>query len=158
MNVDEQFMALALDQAALARDHGEVPVGAVLVDSKGAVVAKGYNQPISACDPSGHAEIVVLREAGRVCGNYRFPDMTLYVTIEPCMMCVGALIHARIARVVIGAREPRSGALLSHPYNASHDCWNHSLEVEEGILENECGTIMKQFFAARRQNKKSKTV
>jgi len=142
-------MRLALEQAELAASEGEVPVGAVLVRD-GELLASGYNQPIAGHDPTAHAEIVTLRSAAKTEANYRLPGTTLYVTIEPCTMCVGALIHARVATVVFGAREPRAGALVSQQNLASQSHYNHSLHCIEGILAEECAALMQSFFKARR--------
>jgi tRNA(adenine34) deaminase len=143
------YMRLALAQAARACEAGEVPVGAVLV-MNGEVVATGYNQPIAAHDPTAHAEIVALREAARRVGNYRLTGATLYVTVEPCLMCVGAMVHARVETVVYGAPEPRAGALGSSL--AAHEApgLNHRLQVAAGVLESECREVMQQFFKGRR--------
>lgn len=144
-NIDEHWMQLALEQAQLAADSGEVPVGAVLVKD-GELIASGFNQPISSCDPSAHAEIVVLRAAAKHLSNYRLPGTTLYVTIEPCTMCVGALIHARVERLVFGAPEPRAGAvrLLDGAQ------FNHRIYIEGGVLAEQCADIMQQFFRQKR--------
>ncbi len=146
---DQRWMQLALQQAELAAARGEVPVGALLV-REGEVIGCGHNQPISACDPTAHAEIVALRGAARRVGNYRLPGATLYVTIEPCSMCVGALMHARIARLVYGAIEPRAGAVESALALASAAHFNHRIECVGGVLATECGEVMKQFFRSRR--------
>ena len=133
------------DQAAAA---GEVPVGAILVNGQ-KLIGQGFNQPCLSHDPSAHAEIIALRDAALKSANYRLPDTTLYVTIEPCTMCFGALIHARIQRLVIGALEPKSGAVVSHSLVTSE--WlNHRIEVTSGVLKEECGERMKNFFASRR--------
>ena len=142
-------MAAALEQARLALAAGEVPVGAVLVID-GDVVARGYNQPIGTVDPTAHAEIVTLREAARVVGNYRLTDSTLYVTVEPCLMCVGALVHARVADVVFGAAEPRAGALVSATRALDTPGLNHRFGVTGGILDEECRELIQAFFRERR--------
>lgn len=147
---DERFMQRALMLAAAAAEAGEVPVGAVLVRD-GLVVGEGRNQPISSCDPTAHAEIVALRSAAAACGNYRLPGTTLYVTIEPCTMCVGALIHARVARVVFGAAEPKAGALVSNLQLAEAPHWNHHLEVVGGLCAHEATDLMQSFFRRRRR-------
>jgi tRNA(adenine34) deaminase len=146
---DEHWMrqALALAQQAAAR--GEVPVGALLVRD-GEVIGEGHNQPISGCDPTAHAEIVALRDAARRVGNYRLPDSTLYVTIEPCSMCVGAMMHARVARLVYGATEPRAGAVESALALASAAHFNHRMESVGGVLAEECGALIREFFRNRR--------
>jgi tRNA(adenine34) deaminase len=146
---DERFMRAALEEAHLAGDRGEVPVGAVVVLDD-AIVGRGYNQPISACDPTAHAEIVAVREAGRRVGNYRLTGATVYVTIEPCQMCVGALVHARIARLVYGAPEPKAGAIESAMRAHEHQALNHRLEALGGVLEDECRAVMQGFFQKRR--------
>jgi tRNA(adenine34) deaminase len=146
---DERFMRAALEEAHLAGDRGEVPVGAVVVLDD-AIVGRGYNQPISACDPTAHAEIVALREAGRRVGNYRLTGATVYVTIEPCQMCVGAMVHARIARLVYGAPEPKAGAIESAMRAHEHAALNHRLEALGGVLEDECRAVMQGFFQKRR--------
>jgi tRNA(adenine34) deaminase len=142
-------MAAALEQAALARDAGEVPVGAV-VAVDGEIVGRGFNQPIGASDPTAHAEIVALRDAARRLGNYRLTGAVLCVTIEPCLMCVGALVHARIGTLVYGAAEPRSGALVSTVRAAELAGHNHRVEVVGGIREEECRELMQHFFRERR--------
>lgn len=142
-------MQLALDQARLGAQAGEVPVGAVLVKD-GELIAAGFNQPIRSCDPTAHAEIVALRAAAKALGNYRLPDTTLYVTIEPCAMCAGALVHARVGRLVFGAPEPRAGAVVSSLQLLAGEQLNHRIEVESGVLGDECGAIMKSFFRDRR--------
>ena len=147
--MEEAFMRVALEQAREARQRGEVPVGAVVV-SNGIVVGEGYNQPITTNDPTAHAEIVAMRAAASYLGNYRLSGADLYVTIEPCQMCVGAMIHARIARVIYGAREPKAGALESAMRAHEHPSLNHRLVTVSGVLEDECRTMMQEFFEARR--------
>lgn len=142
-------MRLALAQAALARDAGEVPVGAVVVID-GAVAAAGYNQPISSSDPTAHAEIVAMRAAAAAAGNYRLTGATVYVTVEPCLMCVGAMVHARIATVVYGAAEPRSGAIASMTSAHEFAGLNHRLSAIGGVLEDDCRAVIQEFFKARR--------
>jgi tRNA(adenine34) deaminase len=144
------FMTAALEQARLARDAGEVPIGAALVVN-GEIVARGFNQPIAAVDPTAHAEVQVLREAARVLGNYRLTGATLYVTVEPCLMCVGALVHARVAEVVFGAAEPKSGALVSTVRAHELPGLNHRFVVTAGVLEAECRELMQAFFRERRK-------
>lgn len=144
------WMAAALAEAARARDAGEVPIGAVLViDDR--IVGRGFNQPISTGDPTAHAEIVAIREASRALGNYRLTGATLCVTIEPCLMCVGACVHARIGTVVFGATEPRTGALVSTVRAAELPGHNHRVEVVGGVREDECRAMMQAFFRERRQ-------
>ncbi len=142
-------MRAALDEAAKAAAAGEVPVGAVLV-CDGAIVARGWNRPISTCDPTAHAEIVALREAAAALGNYRLPGCELYVTLEPCAMCVGALVHARVSRVVYGARDPKTGACGSIVDLPAIAHWNHHGVFSGGVLADECGAALRQFFADRR--------
>jgi tRNA(adenine34) deaminase len=149
VNPDERFMRAALEQALEAGGRGEVPVGAVVVLDD-AIVGAGFNQPIGASDPTAHAEIVALREAARRMGNYRLPRAALYVTIEPCQMCVGAMIHARIARVVYGAREPRAGAIESAMRAHEHPALNHRMIATGGVLEEECRAVIQRFFRERR--------
>lgn len=147
--MDEALMRVALEQARQARQRGEVPVGAVVV-LNGLVVGDGYNQPISTNDPTAHAEIVAMRAAASYLGNYRLSGADLYVTIEPCQMCVGAMIHARIARVIYGAREPKAGAIESAMRAHEHPSLNHRMQAIGGVLEDECREVMQEFFEARR--------
>ena len=142
-------MRAALDQALEAGGRGEVPVGAVVVLDD-AVVGAGFNQPIAANDPTAHAEILALRDAATRMGNYRLPDATLYVTIEPCQMCVGAMIHARIARVVYGAAEPKAGAIESAMHAHEHPSLNHRMRATGGVLEEEGRDLIQRFFRQRR--------
>jgi tRNA(adenine34) deaminase len=146
---DEQFMSAALELAREARERGEVPVGAVLV-MDGEILGRGFNQPVSLNDPTAHAEIVALRQAGREIGNYRLPGSTMYVTIEPCQMCVGAMVHARVARVVYGTPEPKAGAIESAMRAHEHPSLNHRLEVTGRVLEAECREVIQTFFKERR--------
>jgi tRNA(adenine34) deaminase len=146
----ERFMREALRLAEEAGRAGEVPVGAVVVAAEGdEVLGRGFNQPIAASDPTAHAEIVALRAAARRLGNYRLTGARLYVTIEPCLMCVGALVHARVGTLVYGATEPRAGAIESTQRAHEHPSL-HRLVVVSGVLARECGERMQQFFAARR--------
>ena len=145
----EVLMDLALDQARRAQDAGEVPIGAVVVVD-GDIVGRGYNQPIGSGDPTAHAEIVAIREAARRLGNYRLTGATLVVTIEPCLMCVGAIVHARIATLVFGAPEPRTGALVSMMRAGELSGHNHRFEVVTGIREDECRDLVQTFFRAKR--------
>jgi len=149
MNPHDTFMRLALDEARRGAEAGEVPVGAVVVLG-GQVVGRGFNQPIGASDPTAHAEIVALREAARALGNYRLVGATLYVTIEPCLMCVGAMVHARVAAVVFGAAEPKAGAIVSSCRAHELPSLNHRIEVVGGILEEECRAVIQEFFKTRR--------
>jgi len=142
-------MRAALEEAARAESLGEVPVGAVVVIGE-QVVGRGCNQSISSHDPTAHAEIVALRDAAARLGNYRLPGATLYVTVEPCTMCAGALIHARVERVVFGAAEPRSGALTSTAQVLDNAALNHRVDVVGGVLEEQCAERLKRFFANRR--------
>ena len=146
----DDFMRAALDQARLALDQGEVPIGAVLVVD-GRIVARAFNQPIGAVDPTAHAEVLVLREAARAIGNYRLTDATVYVTVEPCLMCVGALIHARVREVVYGAPEPKTGAIASTMRGLEVPGLNHRFAVTSGVLEEECRAIILQFFKEKRR-------
>jgi tRNA(adenine34) deaminase len=150
-----RFMRLALAEAKRAEAAGEVPVGALVVDADGAVIGAGYNHPISAEDPTAHAEIAALRQAAAAVRNYRLSGATLYVTIEPCLMCVGAMIHARIGLVVYGAAEPRSGALVSAIKAHETPGLNHRIEVLAGVLEEECRAIIQEFFRERRGSQPS---
>jgi tRNA(adenine34) deaminase len=145
----ELLMDAALEEARRARDAGEVPIGAV-VAVEGEIVARGFNQPIGSGDPTAHAEIVAIREAARRVGNYRLTDATLAVTIEPCLMCVGALIHARIGTLVFGAAEPRSGAVISTVRGGELPGHNHQFEVVAGVREMECRELMQEFFRQKR--------
>lgn len=148
-NSDEYWMQLALEQAQLAAAVGEVPVGAILIRHN-QLIASGFNQPISSCDPTAHAEIVVLRAAAKNLANYRLPRATLYVTIEPCTMCIGALIHARIERLVFGAPEPRAGAVVSAARLLEGAQFNHRLVVQGGVLAEQCAAVLQQFFREKR--------
>jgi tRNA(adenine34) deaminase len=143
------FMEGALEQARRALAAGEVPIGAVLVMDE-AIVARGFNQPIGASDPTAHAEVQVVRAAARIVGNYRLTGATVYVTVEPCLMCVGALIHARVGEVVFGAAEPKAGALVSAVRALETPGLNHRFSVVSGVLEEECREVIQQFFRARR--------
>lgn len=143
-------MGLALAQAKAAAAVGEVPVGAVVVGETGDILAQAHNAPISLNDPTAHAEILALRRAAARVGNYRLPGASLYVTIEPCLMCVGAMVHARIRRLVFGAADPKAGACVSL-YRIPEDArLNHRLEVQGGVREAECRALMQEFFQARR--------
>jgi len=146
---EDAFMRAALALAARAAGEGEVPVGAVLVKD-GRVIAQGWNQPIGRHDPSAHAEMIALREAARKLGNYRLPGTTLYVTLEPCVMCAGAIIHARVSRLVFGASDPKAGAVNSVYDIISQPRLNHIVEWRGGVLEQECGAVLRDFFRARR--------
>src|SRR5947199_5244875 len=145
----ELLMDAALEEARRARDAGEVPIGAV-VAIDGAIVGRGFNQPIASGDPTAHAEIVAIREAARSAGNYRLAGAVLCVTIEPCLMCVGALVHARIATLVYGADEPKSGAIRSAVSGGDLPGLNHRFAVVAGVLEDECRALVQAFFKERR--------
>jgi tRNA(adenine34) deaminase len=147
--MDEHWMGVALEQARRAAALGEVPVGAVVVID-GAVAGAGFNQPISASDPTAHAEILALRAAASRAGNYRLTGSTMYVTIEPCLMCVGAMVHARVGTVVFGAAEPKAGALVSMTRAHELPNLNHQLQIEGGVLDEECRALMQGFFQSRR--------
>lgn len=156
VDTDAAAMQLAIQQAQLAAQAGEVPVGAVLVDADGQVIGRGYNQTIGLHDASAHAEIMALRDAGRRVGNYRFPGATLYVTLEPCVMCVGATIHARLARVVYGAPDPKTGACASVFQVGRLAPINHHTAFEGGVLPDECSEVLRTFFRERRQQHKAR--
>lgn len=142
-------MRAAVEQALEARRRGEVPVGAVVV-LNGEIIGAGWNQPITAADPTAHAEVVALRSAAQQLGNYRLTGATVYVTIEPCQMCVGAMIHARIARVVYGTTEPKAGAIESAMRAHEHPALNHRMTARGGVLEAECRAMIQEFFRGRR--------
>jgi tRNA(Arg) A34 adenosine deaminase TadA len=147
---DSYWMQQALKLADKAAALGEVPVGAVVVQN-GELIGEGFNQPISSADPSAHAEIVALRDAARRSANYRLPETTLYVTIEPCAMCTGALVHARVKRLVYGACEPRAGMVESQARLLDADHFNHRIEYQGGVLADDCGERLSRFFAAKRR-------
>jgi len=147
--VVDRWMSAALDEGRRAGDAGEVPIGAI-VSLNGAVVGRGFNQPITSRDPTAHAEVLAIRDAARRVGNYRLTGAVLCVTIEPCLMCVGALVHARIGTLVFGATEPKSGAVLSTVRGLELPGHNHRVEVVSGVREQECRALMQAFFAARR--------
>ena len=149
MDRDEHFMRLALDEAQKAMEAGEVPVGAVVVRG-GEVIASAHNAPVGLRDPSAHAEILALRKAAAVEGNYRLAGTTLYVTIEPCLMCAGALVHARVSRLVFGAADPKGGAAVSLYRVLEDGRLNHRVEVAGGVLATECGEILSRFFREKR--------
>ena len=146
----EQFMDAALEQARRALDADEVPIGAVLVID-GSIVARGYNQPIGACDPTAHAEMLVLREAARAVGNYRLTSADVYVTLEPCLMCVGALVHARVRSVVYGADEPKTGALVSAMRALDTAGLNHRFHVTGGVRQEAARELIQEFFRKKRR-------
>ncbi|WP_339119581.1 tRNA adenosine(34) deaminase TadA [Halomonas sp. BMC6] len=150
MRSDEFYMHRAMDQAHLAFAAGEVPVGAVVVDTQGEIIGAGHNAPLASCDPSGHAEVRALREAGQRLGNYRLEGCTLFVTLEPCMMCAGTMVHARIARLVYGAPEPRTGMVESKANLLAQPWFNHQIAVTGGVLATPAKRLLKQFFAEKR--------
>ena len=148
MNEDEKWMALALEQAKKAEEEGEVPVGAVLVKD-GLLIAKAHNQPISTNDPTAHAEIQLIRAAGEELKNYRLTGTSLYVTLEPCAMCLGAIMHARIERLVFGAYDPKTVCGSSENLMDAK-CFNHKINLASGVMENESKQLLKNFFISRR--------
>ena len=147
--LDQQYMRMAIEQAQLAAQSGEVPVGAILVKD-GQVISKAFNKPITNHDPSAHAEMLALREAALAEENYRIPGSTLYVTLEPCAMCSGAMLHARIDRVVYGAPDPKTGAAGSVLDIFASKQINHQTSIEGGIMSEECGQLLRDFFKGRR--------
>jgi len=149
LDADISLMQLAIEEAQAAADAGEVPIGALVVH-QGKVLARSGNRTIRDCDPTAHAEIIAIREAARLLGNYRMPDTTLYVTIEPCSMCAGAMIQARIPRLVYGADEPRGGAARSCFEVLTNPLVNHRVEITPGVLAANCASLLQSFFAARR--------
>ena len=149
LEVHERWMRQALDLAAEAYDADEVPVGAVVV-ADGKIIGRGFNRPIGACDPTAHAEMVAMRQAAAGIGNYRLTGTTLYVTVEPCNMCAGALVHARIEQLVFGALEPRSGAIRSTARVLGNSSLNHHPRVVHGVLAEECAVLMRRFFKTKR--------
>lgn len=150
MTNDRMFMDEALHLAREAAICDEVPVGAVVVGPQGGIIGRGFNQPISRQDPSAHAEIMALRDAAAHQGNYRLPGCTLYVTLEPCVMCAGAMLHARLSRVVFGASDPKTGAAGSVIDVFAETRLNHQTVISGGVMADECGTLLSGFFAARR--------
>lgn len=150
MRSDEFYMHRALDQAREGLAAGEVPVGAVVVDAEGRIIGTGFNAPVAGHDPSAHAEIRALRDAGARLGNYRLDGCTLYVTLEPCLMCTGAIIQARLARVVYGAAEPRTGMVESKANLFAQPWYNHRVAVQGGVLAARASRLLKAFFEARR--------
>ena len=148
-------MRAALEQAYRARDAGEVPVGAVVVHDE-RIVGVGFNQPIGTGDPTAHAEVAALRDAAHALGNYRLTDAVMYATVEPCLMCAGALVHARVRTLVYGAAEPRAGAVRSVMRALDHPSLNHRVEVVRGVLEDECRRLVQEFFRHRRAEPKDR--
>ena len=153
-SADEGFMRRALELAAEGAGRGEVPVGAVLVID-GKIVGEGFNRPLGSFDPTAHAEIEALRAAAASLGNYRLTGSTLYVTLEPCTMCAGALVHARVARLVYGAAEPRSGAVVSSAQVLDNPALNHRVSITAGVLGEAAATLLRDFFRARRAQPQS---
>jgi tRNA(adenine34) deaminase len=149
MEIDEKWMELALEEAALARKAGEVPVGAVIVRGE-ELLARAHNRPISLHDPSAHAEILAIRRAAAAAGNYRLAGTTLYVTLEPCIMCAGAIIHARLERLVFGAADPKNGAAVSLYRLLEDRRFNHAVAVTGGVLREACAEILSGFFREKR--------
>lgn len=151
--IDLHWMNKARELSKKAAEHDEVPVGAVLVDAENQCIGQGWNQPISADDPTAHAEILAMREAAKHLRNYRLPDTTLYVTLEPCPMCAGAIVHARIARVVIATPDPRTGSAGSVFNLLSSSQLNHRVNVSFGVLQQECSNLLKTFFLNKRKKR-----
>ena len=151
MTRDEKFIQIAIEEAKLAMEENEIPVGSVLVQNE-KIIAQAHNQPIRKNDPTAHAEIQLLRMAGKQQENYRLVESTLYVTLEPCAMCFGAMIHARIARVVFGAFDPKTGVCGSCMDLNKENFFNHKIAITSGVLENECSNLLKLFFKTLRKN------
>ena len=150
-SIDEKWMVLAIEQAKLAEKIEEVPVGAVLVQDN-QLIASAHNQPIANNDPTAHAEIQLLRVAGKKLNNYRLPNTTLYVTLEPCTMCLGAMIHARVSRVVFGAYDEKTGVCGSCQDLSTSECFNHSIGTKGGVLADDCKDLLQKFFKRKRKN------
>lgn len=155
MNTDTDFMQLAIALAKQAAEQGEVPVGAVVVRD-GNIIGRGYNKPIANQDPTAHAEIQALRDAAEYLGNYRLVDCSLYVTLEPCVMCTGAIQHARISRLIYGASDPKTGACGSVVNLMEEEKLNHHCEVMSGVMKDACGSLLTDFFRARREKQKTR--
>ena len=149
MNEDEKWMQIAIQEAVKAEEMGEIPVGAILIKD-GFLIAKAHNQPISKNDPTAHAEIQLLRTAGNTLKNYRLTGTSLYVTLEPCAMCLGAIMHARIDRLIFGAYDPKTGVCGSSENFMEASCFNHKIDIASGVLENESKQLLKNFFNSRR--------
>ena len=150
MTSDFDYMGEALDAAREGLSAGEVPVGAVVVGEGGKILARAFNQPIALHDPTAHAEVLALRQAAALVGNYRLPGVSLYVTMEPCLMCVGAMLQARVQRLVFGAADPKAGACVSLYRLPEDGRLNHRIEVTGGVREAECRELLQEFFRARR--------
>ena len=150
VGMDELFMGLALEEARKAGERGEVPVGAVIIDEQQNILAVGSNNSIGESDPAGHAEMVAMRTAGKNVGNYRLLNTTIYVTIEPCVMCAGAMIHARVGRLVYGAPDPKTGGVVSCYQVGGDGKLNHQLNIEGGVLAEECAELLTSFFRKKR--------
>ena len=148
---DEHYVSLAVAEARAAEAAGEVPVGAIIIAPDGEIIGRGNNQVLRTSDPTAHAEIVALREAGRTLGNYRLPGCTLFCTLEPCAMCAGAMLHARISRLVYAARDPKAGADGSVLSVLNHHALNHKVEVMQGVLAEQCSAMLSNFFRQRRR-------
>ena len=146
---DKDYMAMALEEASRGAESGEVPVGCIAV-YEGEIVARAHNSPISSCDPTAHAEINVLRQAAGVLGAYRIPGVELYVTLEPCLMCFGAMLHARVSRLCFGANDPKIGFSRIYNHLREDAFFNHSIKITSGILEDECASLLRSFFRSRR--------
>lgn len=158
MEDDHFFMGLAVEEAKKAYALAEVPVGAVLINSAGEVLARTHNMPVAVSDPTAHAEILAIRASAAAVGNYRLPDTTLFVTLEPCVMCVGAMLHARIRRLVFGAEDPRTGAAGSVLDLTRVTSFNHYIQVTGGVRAEECSALLKRFFRERRSGAGSKAL
>ncbi|MBU0673767.1 MAG: tRNA adenosine(34) deaminase TadA [Proteobacteria bacterium] len=154
MKADEQYMGLALAEARIAAEAGEVPVGAVVVDGSGQVISRAGNRSVTLNDPSGHAEMLALRQAGEATGNYRLTDCSVFVTLEPCVMCAGAMIHARIKRLVYGATDPKTGGVDSCYRVGSDGLLNHDFEITSGVMADESSRMLQAFFKERRSGQR----
>ena len=150
MNIDEKWMKIAISEASVAKNEGEIPVGAVLIHNN-KLIAKAHNQPILNHDPTAHAEVLALRKAGKKLNNYRLAGSTLYVTLEPCVMCLGAIMHARIDRIVFGASDPKTGVCGSKADLTSEAFFTHKVKVDGGVLEEENKEILQSFFKSKRK-------